>query len=448
MNDVDISSQDLSDQLCSIESLKEKEKCIVDYLEAAENETSITFGFDKFSLDENWLNSLPLTNELIQGKLLLVDFFTYCCINCIHMIPFLHDMETKFPVKDGLVVVGVHCAKFPNEKSSTNIQDFLHQYNIEHPVLNDADCVVWNEFGIQCWPSFLLISPTGKVLLLLAGESHSKNIELVIKTALQFYKDSVSSHEIPKKKSLINWKNDEVLQYPAKLEISPSGEVIAITDASKHCIYICNLQTGIVEDVVGTKNCGHLDGSFQESSFNSPQGICWINDQVFYVADCGNNLIRKVDRVKNDVETVAGNLLSGSDRIGGKKGINQEISSPWDLQLAGSPSDVESNNVLYIAMAGSHQIWALILQKSPWFSEVFHDASTCLRFVGSGNEENRNNSYPHRAGLAQPSGLTFDPSSNKFFVADSESSTIRKIDLKKGSVEGVVGGAFDPTVSY
>lgn len=78
-----------------------------------------------------------------------------------------------------------------------------------------------------------------------------------------------------------------------------------------------------------------------------------------------------------------------------------------------------------------------------------HGKGTCLRFAGSGNEENRNNAYPHKAGLAQPSGLAFAPSQpwNCLFIADSESSTIRSLSLSDGAVKHVVGGERDPLVS-
>lgn len=144
-----------------------------------------------------------------------------------------------------------------------------------------------------------------------------------------------------------------------------------------------------------------------------------------------------------------GTGVQGSDRRGGNRGIHQSISSPWDLCIYKIPQPEEADNVkevLLIAMAGTHQIWALFLADTIWWKKHF-TAGTCSYIAGSGREENRNNQYPHAAAFAQPSGLALHVGRNEVYIADSESSTIRKLSLIDGKVSAVVGGSINPSVS-
>uniref|UniRef100_A0A672JJ42 NHL repeat containing 2 n=1 Tax=Salarias fasciatus TaxID=181472 RepID=A0A672JJ42_SALFA len=172
-------------------------------------------------------------------------------------------------------------------------------------------------------------------------------------------------------------------------------------------------------------------------------GVAIRGDSV-YVADTENHLIRKIDLLQGKVSTLAGVGTQGTDREGGAPGPQQPISSPWDVAL-GTAGGVE-DNVLWIAMAGTHQIWALFLADGKLPRGSDSKAGTCVRWAGSGNEENRNNSYPHKAGFAQPSGLAAAPEEpwSCLFVADSESSSVRTLALKDGAVRLLVGGERDP----
>jgi len=392
-----------------------------------------------------WLNCKSLKDEELRGKLVLVDFFTYCCINCIHMFPFVHRIETEHSVRDGLVVVGVHSAKFPTEKKTANIGLFLKQYDIKHPVINDANCEIWNKMSIKCWPTFLVVSPDGRVLLSLPGEAHCEPIKMLIDVSMEYFKRTKSltdlSIDYVEPVSVERTKN--ILNFPSKLAISPSGSLIAISCPGNNKIIICKLPTFDVVQIVGN-GAGFADGNFNQCRFNSPQGLTFLNETVLYVADTGNHLVRQVNIDERNVETLIGKAgVMGLDKIGGKKSTEQEINSPWDLQLC-SVTEEGDSNILLIAMAGSHQIWAYFLSDVSGWLKGNYEAGTCSRLVGSGNEENRNNSYRHKVGLAQPSGLAFD-GRKYLYVADSESSTVRRIDFGGGGgCNLVVGGGFDP----
>ena len=169
----------------------EKEILVAEFLQARvtwENKLKIP----DFDSDLEWLNCKePLSfSGLLSGKLCVLDFFTYCCINCMHILPDLHALEKRHSVEDGLVVVGVHSAKFENEKSSENILNAILRYNICHPVVNDSDAKFWYSLGVQCWPTLVLVGPTGEILLSIVVEGHRKTLFDFVSAALKYFKET------------------------------------------------------------------------------------------------------------------------------------------------------------------------------------------------------------------------------------------------------------------
>ncbi|XP_041671594.1 NHL repeat-containing protein 2 isoform X1 [Cheilinus undulatus] len=361
----------------------------------------------------------------------------------MHILPDLHHLENKHSVKDGLVIIGVHSAKFPNEKVLDNIRSAVLRYNICHPVVNDSEALLWHELEVSCWPTLVMLGPRGNLLFSLVGEGHRDRLMLFTSIALRHYgeKGLLSTHTVG-----IKLYRDSlppsVLSFPGKVAIDDSRKRLAIADTGHHRILVMTVN-GQLEHVIGGPESGRQDGDLSKASFNSPQGVAIKGDTV-YVADTENHLIRKIDLMERRVSTLAGVGSQGTDKEGGAMGPEQPISSPWDVTLGCAGGD--EDNVLWIAMAGTHQIWALFLAdgKLPKGSES--KAGTCVRWAGSGNEENRNNSYPHKASFAQPSGLALAPQEpwSCLYVADSESSTIRTLALKDGAVKLLVGGERDP----
>uniref|UniRef100_A0A8C3AMM1 NHL repeat-containing protein 2 n=1 Tax=Cyclopterus lumpus TaxID=8103 RepID=A0A8C3AMM1_CYCLU len=409
------------------------------------NEMTASFSTLSFAPGLEWLNTEgPLSlNKELSGKVVLLDFFTYCCINCMHILPDLHHLEKKHSAKDGLVVVGVHSAKFPNEKVLDNVRSAVLRYDICHPVVNDSEALLWHELEVSCWPTLVLLGPRGNLLFSLVGEGHRDRLMLFTDSALRHYGEQglLKTHTVG-----IKLYRDSlppsVLSFPGKVAVDSSRKRLAIADTGHHRILVVSL-SGQLLHVIGGPKSGRQDGELSEASFNSPQGVA-IKGEDVYVADTENHLIRKIDLLERRVSTLAGVGAQGTDKEGGAMGPQQPISSPWDVTL-GTAGGAEGN-VLWIAMAGTHQIWALFLAdgKLPKGSES--KAGTCLRWAGSGSEENRNNSYPHKAGFAQPSGLASAPEEpwGCLYVADSESSTIRTLALKDGAVKLLVGGERDP----
>jgi thiol-disulfide isomerase/thioredoxin len=363
-----------------------------------------------------WLNTdKPLTLAALKGKVVLLDFWTYGCINCIHIIPDLKRLEQKYA--NQLVVIGVHSAKFENEKDTENIRRIILRYEIEHPVYNDAEYKVWQSYGVRAWPTQVLIDPAGYVIGAVSGEGNYELIDQVVAKAVAEFRKRGELNEEPLKLVLERAKvGDLPLAFPGKILADAKGDRLFIADSNHNRLVVTKLD-GTFLETIGTGAAGAADGAFAKASFYRPQGMALDGDNL-YVADTENHLIRRVDLRSKTVETVAGTGQQSREYFREGPARTIALSSPWDLQLVGRQ--------LYITMAGTHQIWKLDLEKQ--------EVST---FAGSGREA-REDGALREAGFAQPSGITSD--GKKLYIADSESNIIRAIDIASGQVETIVGG--------
>ncbi len=363
-----------------------------------------------------WLNTdKPLSLAALKGKVVLLDFWTYGCINCIHIIPDLKRLEEKYA--NELVVIGVHSAKFENEKDTENIRRIILRYEVEHPVYNDAEFSVWRRYGVRAWPTQVLIDPAGYVIGAVSGEGNYDVIDQAIAGTIATFRERGELNETPFQFSLERAKIGALpLAFPGKIVADAEGDRLIIADSSHNRIVITTLEGSLVE-VIGTGETGSVDGPFDKAAFYRPQGLA-LAGSVLYIADTANHLIRKADLKRRTVETIAGTGRQSREYFRQGPALTIGLSSPWDVHLAAQ--------TLYIAMAGPHQIWKLDLEKN--------EVST---FAGSGREARLDGSL-RDAGFAQPSGLaTID---NVLYVADSESNIIRAIDISRGQVKTVVGG--------
>ncbi|CAD7700093.1 unnamed protein product [Ostreobium quekettii] len=374
-----------------------------------------------------WFNSPPLhlAREL-RGKLLVLDFWTYCCINCMHVLPDLAAIEQKFAGKP-VAVVGVHSAKFDNEKDSDAIRSAVLRYDISHPVVNDGNMVLWRKLGVSSWPTLMVVSPSGRVLLQLQGEGHRKDLDDILSAGLEYYGEKGDLDSSPVPQTLERNKDARLLKsplrFPGKIATDVDGDRLFISDSNDHRIIITTLDGKFLTQIGG--NGPHLeDGSFSECAFNRPQGLSFdASRNVLYVADTENHALREIDLSGQQVRTLAGNGYQGSDYSGGKKGQSQQLSSPWDVQV-----DAKGENV-FVAMAGTHQIWRYNVADGKIGA-----------FSGNGFERNKNSERAIGTSWAQPSGLSMTADGSEVFVADSESSSIRKFNSQTGASQGCVGG--------
>ena len=368
----------------------------------------------------DWLNTdQPLSIADLRGKLVLLDFWTYGCINCMHNFPGLKQLEAEYA--NELVVVGVHSAKFENEGDTDNIRQIILRYDLEHPVINDNEFVVWNTWGVRAWPTLVLIDPRGNVVGGHSGEGVYPVFKPVIESLVNEFDDLQLLDRTPLELKLEKeGLPSTVLSFPGKVLANPDAGRLFVADTNHHRIIQADINTGQVTAVYGSGVVGLKDGDALEAQFYNPQGMELVGD-ILYVADVDNHAIRSIELNSGRVNTVAGTGNQAS-RYPPDAGLapDVELNSPWDLALSGDD--------LFIAMAGSHQIWQLGL-----------DDGVLEPVAGSGREGTLNGPRGG-AELAQPSGLALGPADRLYF-ADSESSSIRWVDLVGDSLGvGILAG--------
>ncbi|XP_052855097.1 NHL repeat-containing protein 2 isoform X2 [Drosophila gunungcola] len=369
----------------------------------------------------------------------------------MHVLPELHNLEDKFPIESGLLVIGVHSPKFENEKVTANLLSAVERYGITHPIVNDSRCTMWRALGIRCWPSLLVLSPTGIPMLLLMGEGHAKFLEEFVGAALSFFKrlGKIDNCSLPIKLTS-SCQPASNLHFPAKIARSPLGRY-AIADTGNNRVLVVSSR-GLVQHKIGGHQPGFVDGISTAARFNNPQGLAFIDENALIVADTKNHALRKISLTSGMVETLAGTGLQGNERIGGRLGHLQPLSSPWDVAIFRTRDmdmsfhlderNVPEKTIVLISMAGTHQIWGYFPEGIIWWKFRKFEPLCCVSLIGNGLEENRNNSYPQNAAFAQPSGLAM--AKDVLYIADSESSSIRKASMIDGKVMPVVGGDRNP----
>lgn len=366
-----------------------------------------------------WLNvTRPLAPADLEGRVVVVDFWTSCCINCLHTLPELAALEKKHAA-GGLLVASVHSPKFDAETENDRLRAAIAENEIKHPVAVDGAMKVWQRWSARSWPTIVVLDAHGNVVWRHAGEPDREELEKVVAAAL----DEGAREGVLKTSAIAGLAPEAPdtgpLAFPGKVIALANGDV-AISDTLHHRIVFAD-KTYAVKDVVGTGLEGATDGGWAEASFKKPQGLAEAGDLV-YVADTENHVVRVIDRAKKTVATVAGK--GGlADTILKRKGPARELAlrSPWDVAFV---SD-KNGGKLYVALAGSHQI-ALFDPK----------AGTIEPFAGDGAER-RVDGTGTEASFAQPSGLATDGTT--LWVADSETSSIRAITLATRAVKTVVG---------
>ena len=399
-----------------------------------------------------WINTggQDLSLEDLRGKIVLLDFWTFCCINCLHVLDELRPIEEKYG--DVLVTIGVHSPKFEFERTVEAVDQAVERYGVEHIVLDDPDLVTWQAYTARAWPTLTLIDPEGKIVASMSGEGHSAGLASLIE-------ELVEEHEA--KGTLHRGDGPYVPPAPIERDLSYPGEVIRLTDIPGHEGNLLVADSGhhsLVEfdpsgsrilQRIGAGERGRTDGAGDTAQFSEPGGMTELPralaGQVGYdlvVADTVNHLLRGVRFTEDGtvVTTLAGTgeqfMVGANDNVQGAPGaqapfeaagLSIKLSSPWDVLWAPATERV------IVAMAGNHTIWD------------FDPATGVIRQLsGTMNEGLRDAETPdEEAWFAQTSGLSLS-ADGTVWLADSETSALRRLDPRDGTVTTQVGvGLFD-----
>ena len=389
----------------------------------------------EFPAGYDWFNvSRPLSmSGDLRGKIVLLDFWTQGCINCIHIIPDLHRLEAEFP--DEVVVIAVHWAKFPSERTSEAVREASIRYGRQHPVVNDSADLLARAYGVRAWPTVVAIDPLGRVLGPIAGEGVYERLQPAIEIMATEYGHNGLIDPTPLGELLeIAPALPTVLSFPGKVLADEAGDRLFIADTGRHRILVATLHGELIE-VIGTGAQGRADGGFGEATFRRPQGMALDPDgHTLYIADRENHLIRAADLRTRDVTTIAG---TGEPVTVFAPGPAEQtaIASPWDLHIEG--------DLLYVAGAGRHQLWLMNL------------TSGVMDFFAGTGAEGLDDGHRLEATLSQPSGLAADGS--VLYFTDPEASAVRQVSFGlDGQLDTLVGkhlfvwgdelGSFDETL--
>lgn len=373
-----------------------------------------------------WLNTGGQTLGLAQlrGKVVLLDFWTFCCVNCLHVLDELRALETEF--HDELVVIGVHSPKFVHEADHDAVQAAVERYDVTHPVLDDPELVTWRQYAVRAWPTLVVIDPDGYVVGQYSGEGHLHALQTLVR-------ELVAKHEIRRGDNpyVPPIPEAHTLRFPSKTLVLADGR-IAVADAGHHRIVVFEADAETVHTTIGDGQRGLVDGPSATARFSEPSGLCALPDHVaslvgydFVIADTVNHALRGYCLETGQVTTVAGNgrQWMQMDPLPNGHAAGTPMSSPWDVVWSDAAQGV------VVAMAGIHQLW------------LFDPAASTVSVLAGTTNEGLVDGPASGAWLAQTSAIAVD-ADGAVWMVDSETSSLRY--FREGTVHTVVGtGLFE-----
>ncbi|WKV72943.1 redoxin domain-containing protein [Streptomyces sp. PCS3-D2] len=366
-----------------------------------------------------WINTGGKDLKLadFRGRTLILDFWTFCCINCLHVLDELRELEEKH--SDTVVIVGVHSPKFVHEADHAAVVDAVERYEVHHPVLDDPELATWKQYAVRAWPTLVVIDPEGYIVAQHAGEGHAHAIAKLVE-------ELEAEHQA--KGTLRRGDGPYVapepvasdLRFPGKALLLPSGNLL-VSDSTRHQLVELAADG---ESVV--RRIGSGERGFTGDSFSEPQGLALLPDgRRVVVADTVNHALRVLDLETGAVERVAGTgrqWWQGSPTSG--PALEVDLSSPWDVAWW--------QGKVWIAMAGVHQLW------------TWDPAEGTVEVAAGTTNEGLHDGPAAEAWFAQPSGLA--AAGDRLWIADSETSALRYVHATDSgyAVTSAVGtGLFD-----
>ncbi|MFF4701019.1 NHL domain-containing thioredoxin family protein [Streptomyces chattanoogensis] len=365
-----------------------------------------------------WLNTggNKLTLSDLRGRIVILDFWTFCCVNCLHVLDELRELEERH--RDTVVIIGVHSPKFVHEAEHQAVVDAVERYGVEHPVLDDPELATWKQYAVRAWPTLVVIDPEGYVVAQHAGEGHAHALEKLVEelTAEHDAKGTLRRGDgpyVPPEPVATD------LRFPGKAVRLPGGTFL-VSDTTRHQLVELAADGEQVLRRIGTGERG-----LGADSFNEPQGLALLPDGKVAVADTVNHAIRVFDPATGALETVGGTgkqWWQGSPTSGPAREV--DLSSPWDIAWW--------QDRLWIAMAGVHQLW------------TYDPVAGTVQVAAGTTNEGLVDGPAAEAWFAQPSGLA--AAGDRLWIADSETSAVRWVERDGDgySVRTAVGtGLFD-----
>jgi sugar lactone lactonase YvrE len=368
-----------------------------------------------------WLNTggKDLTLADLRGKILILDFWTFCCINCLHVLDELRPLEEKYG--DALVVIGVHSPKFEHERDPVALAAAVERYGVHHPVVDDGDMHLWQQYAAKAWPTLAVVDPTGYLVASMAGEGHAEGLSRLIDELIAKHEADGTLHRgdgpyVPPPAP------DGLLRFPGKAIELANGNLL-VSDSARHSV------VELAAD--GETLIRRFGGEERDQPFSEPQGVVQLPAEIsnltgydVIVADTVNHQLRAITTETGEIHLVAGSGKPWRSTVDDRPhdALAADLSSPWDLAWY--------DGKVIIAMAGIHQLW--------WFDPIKRTVGV---YAGTTVEALRDGPLPD-VWMAQPSGLSVSADGTRLWIADSETSALRYVE--GGALHTAVGqGLFD-----
>ncbi|WP_204296624.1 NHL domain-containing thioredoxin family protein [Actinoplanes campanulatus] len=368
-----------------------------------------------------WLNTggKALTLADLRGKILVLDFWTFCCINCLHVLDELRPLEEKYG--DALVVIGVHSPKFEHERDPVALAAAVERYGVHHPVVDDGDMHIWQQYAAKAWPTLSVVDPAGYLVASMAGEGHAEGLSRLIDELIVKHEADGTLHRgdgpyVPPPAP------ESLLRFPGKAIELPNGNLL-VSDSARHSLAELSADGETLVRRFGSEVRGE--------PFSEPQGLVLLPEAVagtagydVVVADTVNHQLRGLNLETGEITLVAGSGRPWRSAVDdhAHDSLAADLSSPWDLAWY--------DDRVIIAMAGIHQLW--------WFDPIKRTVGV---YAGTTVEALRDGPLPD-VWMAQPSGLSVSADGRRLWIADSETSALRYVE--DGVMHTAVGqGLFD-----
>jgi thiol-disulfide isomerase/thioredoxin len=377
----------------------------------------------------DWLNTAPRTLASLRGRFVLLDFWTFACANCLHVLDELRPLEAKY--SDILTVIGIHSPKFAHEAEPTALAAAVQRYEVSHPVLNDPELRLWQQYAVRAWPTLVLIDPEGYVVAQAAGEGQVSALDATIaELAATHEARGTLSHG--DEQFVAPTPQPSTLRFPAKAIVLPAArtgrdaDTLLVADAGHHRLAELALDGETLLRRIGSGIRGLLDAAAETARFAEPNGLALLPEGAapfdVVVADTANHVLRGV-RLSDGRVLATIDLPAALDGVRTITGPVPTVLSPWDVAWWPALSR------LVVTAAGVH----LLLSVDPATGATDVLAGTTVEGLRDG---------PALDGwLAQPSGLAVD--GDQVWFADAETSALRYLTLD-GTLHTAVGeGLFD-----
>ncbi|HEX3337317.1 MAG TPA: thioredoxin-like domain-containing protein [Jatrophihabitans sp.] len=362
--------------------------------------------------DATWLNTAgPLTLAGLRGRFVLLDFWSFCCGNCLHVLDELRPLQAEH--RDILTVIGVHSPKFPHEADPLALAAALERYEVDHPVLNDPGLNLWRQYAVRAWPTLVLVDPEGYVVAQAAGEGQVSALGVMLTRlaaeheARGTLRHGDSPYRPPPPQA-------STLRFPAKAVLLPAdrtgraADSLLVADAGHHQLVELALDGETVLRRIGTGTRGE--------PFAEPNGVALLPAGLagydVLVADTANHVLRGV-RLADGAVIATIDLPQALAEARTVTGAVPAVLSPWDVVWWPALARV------VVAAAGVH----LLLSLDVTTGRVEVLAGTTVEGLRDGPALD--------AWLAQPSGLA--PDGDRLWFVDSESSALRCVQASRAA---------------